>query len=115
MKTILMACAAMLALGGTSAWAQQAMTTTELKALDTSGDGAIDRDEMMAFMVRGFKTLDKNGDGYVTLVESEVILTPEQFAAANTNGDDGISLQEWQDQATKDMAAMDKDGNGKVD
>ena len=71
--------------------------------------------ELMAFMDQAFKALDKNGDGYVTIVESEVVLTPEQFAAANTNGDDGISQQEWQDQAAKDLAAADRDGNGKLD
>lgn len=114
MKTILLACAATLVLGGT-AWAQQAMTTTALQALDTGGDGAVDEGELMAFMDKAFKALDKNGDGYVTIVESEVVLTPEQFAAANTNGDDGISLQEWQDQAAKDLAAADRDGNGKLD
>ena len=114
MKTILIACAAALAFGGTAASAQQAMTTTDLQALDTSGDGAVDAEELAAFMAKAFARLDKNGDGYVTIVESQAVITPEQFAAANTNGDDGLSLQEWQAQAAKDMAAADKDGDGKL-
>ena len=64
---------------------------------------------------QGFARLDANGDGYVTVVESSVALTPEQFAAANANGDDGLSLEELQAQAAADFAAADKDGDGKLD
>ena len=114
MRTFLIACASTLALGGTAALAQD-LNTGHLAALDTSGDGAVDAAELDAWIAQAFTTLDKNGDGYVTVTEGTVVMTPEQWTAANTNGDDGLSLQELQAQATADFTAADRNGNGKLD
>jgi len=112
MRTILIACAGALALCG-AATAQE-FNTGHLSALDSNGDGAIDKAEFDAFVAASFQKMDANGDGYVTIVEGQVVLTPEQFAAANANGDDGLSLQEYTATAGADFAAADKDGDGRL-
>lgn len=114
MRKLLIACTGALALGGAlagTAFAQD-ITTDQLTAVDTNGDGAVDAAEIAAMIEQAFARLDANGDGYVTLAESSSVLTPEQFAAANTNGDDGLSLAELQAQATRDFAAADRNGDG---
>ncbi|MER2508881.1 EF-hand domain-containing protein [Amaricoccus sp.] len=88
------------------------ITTTHLAALDTDQNGAVSNEEMTAFAAEAFKVLDKNGDGYVTVVEFGALITPEQFAAVNTNGDGGISLQEFKAQVAADFAAADLDHDG---
>ena len=110
MRTLLIAFAGALALSG-AAWAQD-ITTGHLDALDANDDGAVDATEFDAYMVAAFTSIDKNGDGYVTLVEVTGYMTPEQFAAANTNGDDGLSQAEFLAAAKADFAQADKDQNG---
>ena len=60
------------------------------------------------------RRIDKNGDGYVTLVEATGYMSPEQFAAANTNGDDGLSEAEFVAAANADFAKADLDKDGKL-
>ena len=67
MKTLLIAAAGVLALSG-AAFAQD-ITTGHLDAIDANDDGAVDATEFDAYMVAAFKTIDQNGDGYLTLVE----------------------------------------------
>ena len=109
MRTLLIACAGALAF--TAATAQD-LTTGHLPALDTGGDGTVDAAEFAAFVERAFAALDANGDGYITVVEGQAVITPEQFAAANANGDDGLSKQEFQAATQADFAAADRDGDG---
>jgi hypothetical protein len=113
MRIFLIACAGALALGGSAALAQD-MTTGQLSAIDANADGAVDAAELDAWIAQAFTSLDTNGDGYVTVTEGMVVMTPEQWAAANTNGDDGLSPQELQAQARADFAAADKNGDGKL-
>jgi hypothetical protein len=113
MKTLLLACAGLLALSG--AVAAQDLNTGHLAALDTSGDGTVDADEFNAFVVTAFGNLDANGDGFVSVTESGGIISPEQFAAADTNGDSGLSQAEFETIATADFAAADRNGNGVLD
>lgn len=93
----------------------QSMTTTDLAALDTDGDGTVSQAEFDTFLDAAFVKLDANGDGYVTMQESSAVMTPEQFAAANTNGDDGLSRSEFKVAAQKDFVAADVNGDGTLD
>jgi hypothetical protein len=112
MRKILLACAGGLALSG-AALAQD-LTTGHLGALDANADGAVDRAELEAWVGQAFESLDTNGDGYVTVTEGTVVMTPEQWAAANTNGDDGLSPAELQAQVAKDFTAADRNADGKL-
>lgn len=93
----------------------QTITTVDLAALDTDGDGKVSQAEFDAFLDTAFARLDANGDGYLTIAESRTVMTPEQFAAANANGDDGISLSEFKVASQKDFVAADTDGDGSLD
>lgn len=113
MRSLLIAAAGLVALAG-AALAQD-ITTNHLDALDANDDGAVDATEFDTYMVAAFKSIDANGDGYVTLVEATGYLTPEQFAAANANGDDGLSEEEFLAAAKADFANADLDKNGALD
>lgn len=98
-----------------SSWAAaqaQPITTGDLQALDTDGNGKVNQAEFDAFLDAAFAKLDANGDGYITVKEATVVMTPEQFAAANANGDGGLSRQEFKVAAQKDFTAADSDGDG---
>jgi len=110
MKTLLIAAAGVLALSG-AAFAQD-ITTGHLDAIDANDDGAVDATEFDAYMVAAFKTIDQNGDGYLTLVEVEGYVTPDQFVAANTNGDDGVSEVEFVTAAKADFTKADLNTDG---
>ena len=112
MQRLLIAAVGLVALSG-AALAQD-ITAGHLDALDANDDGAVDATEFDAYMVAAFKTIDKNGDGYVTLVEATDYMSPEQFAAANTNGDDGLSEAEFVAAANADFAKADLDKDGEL-
>lgn len=112
MRTLFLAAAGTLfALGAAQA---QTITLGDLAALDTDGDGKVSQAEFDAFLDQAFAKLDANGDGYLTISEAEVVMTPEQFAAANTNGDGGISRSEFKVAGQKDFVAADTDGDGSL-
>ena len=102
----------LIALVGGLALSAATVTAQGLPAMDSSGDGAVDRAEFDAYVTTTFTTMDANGDGYVTEAESATYMPPDLYTSANTNGDDGISLQEYQAQGEKDWAAADTDGDG---
>jgi hypothetical protein len=112
MKTLLIACAGLLALATAAAGQEQAPTTGGLAAMDGNADGSVDGAELDAWATASFTTMDANGDGYVTEAEGADYIPADLYAAANTNGDDGISLQEFQDQARRDFTAADANGDG---
>lgn len=112
MRILTLAAAAVLALAGMAH--AQPMTTTELAALDTDGDGKVSQAEFDAFLDQAFAKLDANGDDYLTVHEATVVMTPEQFAAANANGDGGLSRSEFKVQAQKDFDSADLNGDGSL-
>ena len=105
MKTLLIALAGALALSA-------AATAQGLPAMDTNGDGAVDRAEFDAFVQTTFTTMDANRDGYVTEAESAAYMPADLYASANANGDDGLSKDEYTAAAAADFAAADRDGDG---
>ena len=111
MRTFLIAFAGAVALAGIAS--AQDLNTGHLAAIDTNGDGSVDKAEFDAFVSAAFVRLDSNGDGYVSLIEAQAGgMTPEQFAAANANGDDGLSQAEFAAVAAADFAAADQDADG---
>jgi Ca2+-binding EF-hand superfamily protein len=113
MRKLLIAATGLLALAGAAP--AQDIGTAHLDALDSNDDGSVDTTEFEAYMVAAFKTIDKDGDGYVTLVEAQGYMTPEQFAAANTDADDGLSEAEFLAAAKADFLRADLDQDGALD
>ena len=108
MKTLLIACAGVLALTAAAA-AQEAMA---LPPMDGNGDGSVTADELEAWVTSSFGAIDGNGDGYITEAESAGYIPADVYAATNANGDDGLSLDEFRARAQADFAAADADGDG---
>lgn len=104
--------AAIAALCASAAAQAQPVTTLDLQALDTDGDGTVSQAEFDVFLDQAFVKLDANGDGVVIVQEATVVMTPEQFAAADSNGDGRLTRSEFKVAAQKDFAAADTDGNG---
>ena len=112
MRILMLAAIAALSLG--TAGMAQPITTEELKALDTDGDGKVSQPEFDVFLNEAFVKLDANGDKVVTVHEAVVVMTPEQFAAADTDGDGRLTLQEFKTAAQKDFVAADSNRDGSL-
>ncbi|MBB5223522.1 Ca2+-binding EF-hand superfamily protein [Amaricoccus macauensis] len=112
MRILTLAAAIGLAVSGAAL--AQPMTTEDLAALDTDGDGKVSQAEFDVFLDAAFVKLDANGDGIVTVQESSAVMTPEQFAAADANGDNGLSRSEFKIAGQKDFVAADSDGDGSL-
>ncbi len=63
------------------------------KEADLNGDGVLEIDEYVAYMVNLFASLDKDRDGF--LIRADIPETPpERFRLFDRNGDNKISLGE---------------------
>ena len=60
---------------------------------DLNGDGILEIDEYVAFMVNLFASLDKDRDGFLVIAEIPET-PPERFRQYDRNGDNKISLGE---------------------
>jgi hypothetical protein len=107
MKLVLIACAGLVA--GSAAFAQEAMTSGHLAALDANGDGGV---EFGDFIASAFRSIDADADGFLTAAESQNYMAPEQFQAADIDNNGGISRDEFASQAQADFTAADLDGDG---
>ncbi|MBN9549429.1 MAG: EF-hand domain-containing protein [Alphaproteobacteria bacterium] len=74
-----------------------------LRRLDTNGDGAISKEEMMAARERLFKRLDRNGDGVIDEKEIEMVRQAIKDRAQAAEARLGTG---WR--------RMDRNGDGKV-
>jgi hypothetical protein len=110
MKLVLIACAGLVA--GSAAFAQEAMTSGHLAALDANGDGGVDSAEFGDFVASAFRSIDADADGFLTAAESQNYMAPEQFQAADIDNNGGISRDEFASQAQADFTAADLDGDG---
>lgn len=110
MKLVLIACAGLMA--GSAAFAQEAMNSGHLAALDTNGDGGVDSAEFGDFIAKSFRSVDANADGLLTADETANIMTPDLFQSADADGSGGISQDEFAGQAQNDFTAADLDGDG---
>lgn len=97
-----------------TALSAQAITTNHLGALDSDGDGAVDRAEFERFMQVTFTKLDANGDGVLTVKEASSVIPADAFAAADSNGDGKLSRSEFTAVVTEDFRKADLDGDGKL-
>lgn len=112
MRLLSLAASATLLIWGV-AQAQQ-ITTTELNALDTDGDGSVNQSEFSAFLEAAFTRLDSDGDGAIGLHESQEVMTPEQFGAADTDDDLELTPSEFNVAGQADFSAADTDGDGRL-
>ncbi|WP_126974787.1 EF-hand domain-containing protein [Frigidibacter oleivorans] len=97
------------ALIATGAQAQPFGGGRAMQAIDTNGDGAIQRSEIEAVNAMRFQRLDANGDGMVTPAEFNGSLD-RMFAAVDSNGDNAISRAEMAAK-TSEMRALVGMGN----
>jgi len=91
-----------------------------IAAFDRDGDTRVTRAEFDAGVERSFKSGDRNGDGFISLLElgpwSEAWLgnayaLPGQYDL-DTDGDDRISPEEFRAEFARRFDAMDKDRDG---
>lgn len=74
-----------------------------LQRIDTNGDGAISKDEIMAARERIFKRLDRNGDG---VIDEKEIETARQAIEDRAGAAEARLGTRWR--------RMDRNGDGKV-
>lgn len=111
-KTLFATAALILVLGATCARAETGTVPPDFrerfKAVDTNGDGRLDREEFRQAAVEGFYFRDKERKGYLTpdqLPEA----SRDAFAAADVEKDGRLSLQEEVNALLKDFEAADVD------
>lgn len=131
--------AAAMAFAGSIAWAQTGTGDAAadkdapkgpmamFSAADANGDGAVTRDEILAFMAARQKAVDTDGDGFVTKEEMQAAMaermkeriarmTDKRFERLDKDGDGKLSVAERDQSAKVDrmMKHLDKDGDGKI-
>lgn len=125
MKTLMIATAAVLALGATA----PAMAT--MARMDTNGDGKVSLQEMEAKKVAKSMRLDANGDGRLTKAEYSAAMMRrfeakgmdaaraqakinKLFAKTDLNGDGFLSPEEIKQATARRFAKMDANGSGYI-
>lgn len=106
--------AAMALVASATMLSAQGMTSDHLTAIDANKDGAVDRTEFDKFMTVTFTSLDKNGDGSLTVTETTAILPADAFAKADANGDGKLSRAEFTSVVAADFKKADLDGDGRL-
>jgi len=83
----------------------------EFQAVDTNGNGQIDRAEFHRHAMEEFSTLDRDKDGYLT--KSELPQVPaEVFRAADADSDGRLSAIEYMNQRLKEFSDADRNRDG---
>jgi hypothetical protein len=109
-----LAAAAALSALAPAAFAQDALTTDHVAALDADKSGAVGRAEYEKFMEVTFVTLDVNKDGNLEWSEAQEIIPLAAFKSADADANNALSRAEFDAQVMKDFMAADRDGDGSL-
>lgn len=104
----------------TPAHAQPITPATMFDRADADQDGAITRQEFIAARAAAFATLDRNGDGALTLSEYRggaparvpSVMVSQMFSHLDANRDQALSAAEFNAAPTPGFDRADADGDG---
>jgi Ca2+-binding EF-hand superfamily protein len=88
-----------------------------IESADRNKDGRIGRVEFLERMKEAFFFIDNDKDGYVVVVEYQLIQVgdPKRFAAADRNKDAKLTLDEFLKAVSADFDDADKSDDGVID
>jgi Ca2+-binding EF-hand superfamily protein len=88
-----------------------------IESADRNKDGRIGRVEFLERMKEAFFFIDNDKDGYVVVVEYQLIQVgdPKRFAAADRNKDGKLTLDEFLKAVSADFDDADKSDDGVID
>jgi Ca2+-binding EF-hand superfamily protein len=88
-----------------------------IESADRNKDGRIGRVEFLERMKEAFFFIDNDKDGYVVVVEYQLIQVgdPKRFAAADRNKDARLTLDEFLKAISADFDDADKNDDGVID
>lgn len=79
--------------------------------MDANKDGAVSKEEFVAYYAPIDRNFDKNGDGFV-VIEEWPARERHHFAPNDTDKDGRLSLEEIMNMRLGHFKVMDKNGNG---
>lgn len=93
----------------------QEVSRESLAVVDTDGDGAVTKEELVAAMDAAFQELDTDRNGALSESEAGIWITVAQFRSADKNANGQLSKEEYIATVLADFAAADKNADGKLD
>jgi Ca2+-binding EF-hand superfamily protein len=84
------------------------------RAHDKNGDGRIDRAEFQAWVVEAFYFRDAGRKGYLVQADLQGTGSAEVFKTINRKGDGRLTLNEYLNALFQDFAAIDVNQNGAI-
>jgi hypothetical protein len=85
--------------------------TPKFRAIDTNGDGQIDRAEYDRHARDEFSSLDRDKDGYLTRSELAEV-TDEAIRAADGDSDGRLTVIEYMNERLREFSAADRNRDG---
>jgi hypothetical protein len=85
--------------------------TPRFRAIDTNGDGQIDRAEFHRHATDEFSSRDRDKDGYLTKGELAEV-TDEAIRAADGDSDGRLTVIEYMNQRLKEFSDADRNRDG---
>ena len=81
-------------------------------ATDTSGNGVIDKSEILMDVIQNFRDADTDQDGHIEKEEAGEEADTSEFTDGDTDKDGKISIEEAISEKLSDFKSADTDGSG---